>query len=281
MRDFLSSQSVPNTNISAEGYGKSDPIFLSKLSTIQSVGWYGLANRLAGTAMALPSIVCSAMLPPLSALFRESRAGFIDGAARLINLMIICCIPISATMIFCPLPLVTLLSHHTASFLPATGVVRVYGLAVLFWFVSQAAFTGIVASDEHKVIAGSMGIAALISVPITAGLIYLTQHTMANGAIGAAWSDLIVEAFLVVCYCRALPAGVVSKSMIGVTARALIAAVPLVVVVNLVPSNMALICAVPCMAAYAVLCITLKCVHPQDTVLLGRLIGGKFGVKLT
>jgi O-antigen/teichoic acid export membrane protein len=258
-------------------YAKSDALFLSRLSTLQSIGWYGLAFRISGTAMALPTTVCSAMLPALSSMYRENREGFAGGVARLINLMIICCIPIAAVMIFCPRPLIQLFSHNTTSFLPAANVVRIYGIAVMLWFVSQATFTGIIACDQQKIIAGSMGIGALISVPMTAACVYAGQHVLHNGAIGAASSDLLVEVFLLVCYLKALPVGSVSFSMLGVLVRGLAAAVPLIVLLYLLPSSFILIASIPCIALYAFLCFTFKCLQPTDMELFGRLIGGKFG----
>jgi O-antigen/teichoic acid export membrane protein len=259
-------------------YARSDAIFLSKLSTIQAIGWYGLAFRIGGTAMTLPSIVCTAMLPPLSALYRETKAGFIDGTARLINLMIICCIPIAAVMIICPVPLIEVFSHNTPSFLPAANVVRVYGVAVMLWFVSQAIFTGIVACDQQKAVASSMGIAAVVSIPLTAGCVFIGQHDFHNGAVGAAASDLLIEVLLLVFYCNALPKGTISSTLIGVTLKGLVAATPFLATVYFLPLRFGLLASIPCLILYGVLCLQLRCLHYKDIELFSRIVGGKFGV---
>jgi hypothetical protein len=71
--------------------------------------------------------------------------------------------------------------------------------------------------------------------------------------------------------------GSVSFSMLGVLVRGLAAAVPLIVLLYLLPSSFILIASIPCIALYAFLCFTFKCLQPTDMELFGRLIGGKFG----
>jgi O-antigen/teichoic acid export membrane protein len=262
-------------------YAKSDALFLSKLSTTESIGWYGLAFRISGTAMALPAIVCSAMLPALSTLYVENKALFADGTSRLINLMILCSVPFAAIMIFCPEPLIAILSHRTASFLPAVNVVRVYGAAILLWFVSQAAFTSIIACDQQKAAAVAMGAAAVLSLPITAGSIFLTQHFWQNGAVGAAISDFLIEIFLFAGYCYVLPKGIVNFSMVTTTAGCFAAVMPLVAAVCFLPIKYALVMIVPCMLLYGILSLQFKCLHAKDLELFRRLLGGKFGFSKT
>lgn len=259
-------------------YSKSDAIFLSKLSTTESIGWYGLATRIGGTAMALPAAVCSAMLPALSTLYREDRAAFVGGVARLINLMVLCSIPFSAAMIFCPDSLIAFVSHRTASFLPAMNVVRIYGVAMILWFLSQAAFTGIIACNQQKRAALSMGVAAVVSIPTTAGCIFFAEHFYHNGAIGAALSDVFIEVFLLSCYFFILPKGAVSPSLLSITFRSLVAAAPLVAALYLLSLKLAIAVAFPCLAIYGILCMQFKCLHVKDVQLFRQLIGGKFGL---
>jgi O-antigen/teichoic acid export membrane protein len=256
-------------------YAKSDAIFLSKLSSISAVGWYNLAFRVSGAAMSLPAIVCSAMLPPLSSLFKESLAAFVDGASRLMNLMIICAVPFGAAMILCPVQLVDLLSHHVSSFRPAVPVVQVYGVATVLWFVSQAAATSIIACDQEKIFARAMSVAALFSIPLTALCVYAGQHWLHNGAVGAAVSDLIAEIYLLGCYIKVLPKGVVSFTSITTCCKALVAAVPMLVEFYVVPAKYVLFGAVPCVAIYAILCLQFHCVHAKDIELMRQMIRGR------
>jgi len=123
-----------------------------------------------------------------------------------------------------------------------------------------------------------MGIAALVGVPITGGCIYFTQHFYHNGATGAAFSDLVTEVYLVICYCKALPAGSVSLSILTAGLRAFVAAIPIVALLLLVPPKYALYAAVPGVLIYGLICLRLKCLHSDDMLLFSRLIGGKFGL---
>jgi O-antigen/teichoic acid export membrane protein len=260
-------------------YGKSDALFLARLSDNVNIGWYSLAFRIAGTAMALPTTVCSAMLPPLSALYKENLALFIDGTARLLNIMVICCVPVAAVMVFCSAPLVSLFSHGAASFKPASLSVQIYGVAIILFFLSQGASSAVIACDREKIFSRAMAVAAFFSIPITALCIYIGQKALHNGSAGACISDLIPEVYLLGCYLAALPKGSVSFSLLATGLKACLAALPLMAMFYLVPSRFALFSAIPCVAIYGFMCLKLGCLHVRDIDVLKSMAKDKIGLK--
>lgn len=251
-------------------YGQSDAILLSKISSVAAIGWYGLAKRLGGTTMMIPSALTSAMLPTLSRVYHEDQEAFAGAVRRLFNFMLICVVPFAAILIVAPGQIITLL-HYPASFRHCIPVLILMGGAIILWFLSMAAATALIACDRQAAMSRITGISALISVPLCAFLIWLTQHNFTNGAIGAMLSDVLLEAFMVAAYVRVLPEGLFNWGNFSVLGRATIAALPIVGFFYLVRDNHTLLLVVPGVLLYIPLCWLLRCLHPQDIAMLRQV----------
>ncbi len=256
-------------------YGQADALLLSKLSSVEAIGWYGLAKRLGGSTMVIPVALGSAMLPTLARLWQSSPESFAVSVRRLWNIMLIAVVPFAAILGLAPARILALL-HYPASFAPSIPVLMLMGGAVILWFLSQVAGVALIASDRQKVASRITGIAALLSVPICVVCIWVTQHMLHNGAIGAMLSDVLVEGYLLQAYLRTLPRHLLDPRSVLVLGRALVAALPLVGLFHFVHSAAGLVWLVPGLIAYLPLCLVLGCLSPQDmqavkTLLLGKL----------
>ena len=255
-------------------YGQADALLLSKMSSVAAIGWYGLAKRLGGSTMVIPVALASALLPTLARLWESNREDFAVSVRRLWNLMLIAVVPFAAILGLAPARVLALL-HYPASFSHSVPVLVLMGGAVILWFLSQVAGTALVASDRQGAVSRVAGVAALLSVPVCAGCIFLTQHAMHNGAVGAMLSDVLVEGYLLLAYVRALPTGLLHGRSVLVLLRALVAALPLVGLFHFVHSPAGLVWLVPGLIAYLPLCLLLGCLSPQDVQAVRRLFLGK------
>jgi O-antigen/teichoic acid export membrane protein len=251
-------------------YGQSDAILLSKMSSIAAIGWYGLAKRLGGTTMMIPTALTSAMLPTLSRVYQEDKDAFEGAVRRLFNFMLICVVPFAAVLILAPGQILSLL-HYPAAFRNSIPVLVMMGSAVILWYLSSAAGTALIACDRQNALSRITGISALISVPICSVLIYVTQHYFSNGAIGAMLSDVVIEAYMVTAYLRALPVGLFTWNNFGVLGRATAAALPIITLFHFVQDKRGLLLLVPGLILYIPLCWLLRCLHPQDMQMLQQI----------
>lgn len=262
-------------------YGQSDALLLSKLSSLAAVGWYSLGKRLTGTTLMIPTALTSAMLPTLSRTYSEDVAAFQRAVSLLLRFMLICVIPLASVLILAPGQILVIL-HYPAAFRPTIPVFVLLGFGVVLWFLSVAAANVLIACDQAGVMSRVTGIAAAMSVPVCAACIYLTQRYLANGAVGAALSDVLIEAYMVYAYLRAvsrrLTTGACRYPAFGlqdlwVLGRAAVAALPMIGLLYFVHDKHSLYLAIPGILLYLPLCWVLRCLHPQDVRMVQQAFG--------
>ena len=252
-------------------YGQCDAILLSKMSSVAAIGWYGLAKRLGGTTMMIPTALTSAMLPTLSRVYHEDRLAFDASVRRLFNLLLICVVPFAAVLLLAPGQILALL-HYPAAFRHSIPVLMLMGGAVVLWYLSNAAGTALIACDRQAALSRITGISALVSVPLCAGLIWLSQRFLANGAVGAMLCDVLIEAYMVTAYIRALPSGLFTWNSLGTLGRATAAALPIIALFYFVQDRQGLLLLIPGLLLYVPLCWMLRCLHPQDMQALRQML---------
>ncbi len=258
-------------------YGNCDALLLSKMSSLEAIGWYGLAKRLGGAALFIPVALTGAMLPALSRIYHEDRSAFEGAVQRMFNFILICAVPFAAVLVMVPGRIIALVTGREAGFAPAAPVLMILGAAIILWFVSQAAATALIASDRQAALSRITAVSALICIPITGTLIFLTQRALHNGAIGAILGDVLIEAYMVTAYVRALPPGLVGGGTLGTLARAAAAALPLVGLFYFVHDRNGLLILVPGLLLYAPLCWLLRCLHPSDVRMVRQIVKGRMG----
>ena len=275
----LARQGLPflTTAVFIAVYGNCDALLLKQFSSLEAIGWYGLAKRLGGTTLFLPVALTSAMLPALSRAFRDDRPAFEGAVQRMFNFVVICAVPFAAVLALAPGRIIALVTRDSADFAPAAPVLMLMGAAVTLWFLSQAVATALIACDQHAALSRITAVSALICVPITGTLIFVTQRFLHNGAIGAILGDVLIEAYMVAAYLRALPPGFVSGRSFGTLGRAVAAAMPLVCLFYFVHSRADLLLLVPGLLLYIPLCWLLRCLHPQDVQMMRQIVKGRIG----
>ena len=203
----LAKAGVPflTTKVFAVIYGDgSSAILMSKLSTLQSIGWFGLAKRFSGAAQMVPVSIATALLPRLTRLHHDGdRDGFARLAWQTLGVTFAAALPIAVVLVLFPKQLMALL-HYPAGFAGAVPVLRLSGCVLFLWFVQQAIGTTVIAAGKQKVFAIVTGTAAVLAFPISGACIWAGERYLQNGAVGAMAGDAILELVMFVLYFRAL-----------------------------------------------------------------------------
>ena len=275
----LSRQGLPflTTAVFIAVYGNCDAVLMKQLSSLDAIGWYGLAKRLGGTTLFLPVALTGAMLPALSRAYGEDRAAFEGAVQRMFNFVVICAVPFAAVLIMAPGRIIALVTNNMAGFAPAAPVLMILGAAIILWFLSQAAATALIASDRHAALSRITAWSALICIPVTGTLIWASQRLLHNGAVGAILGDALIEAYMVAAYLRALPRGFVAAGSAVVLGRAAAAALPLVGLFYFVHGRGDLLLLLPGLLLYLPLCWLLRCLHPRDLQMMRQALKGRAG----
>jgi peptidoglycan/LPS O-acetylase OafA/YrhL/O-antigen/teichoic acid export membrane protein len=275
----LARQGMPflTTAVFVAVYGNCDAVLMSKLSSLDAIGWYGLAKRLGGTTLFIPVALTGAMLPALSRVFQEDRPAFEGAVRRMFNFVLICAVPFAAVLVMAPGQIIALVTNNAPGFAPAAPVLMILGATIILWFLSQAIGTALIACDRQAALSRITAVSALICVPVTGTLIFVTHHALHNGAIGAVLGDALIEAYMVTAYVRALPPGFFDWKSLATLGRAAAAALPLVGLFYFVHDRNGLLFLVPGLLLYVPLCLLLRCLHPQDTQMVRRMWKGRTG----
>jgi O-antigen/teichoic acid export membrane protein len=182
----------------------SSALLMSKLSTLESIGWFGLAKRFSGAAQTIPSAIANVAMPRLTRLHTDGdRDGFARLLKKVLAVVFAASAPFSLVLVVFPEWLLRIM-HYPAGFTGSIPVLRIAGGALFLWFVQQIVGTALIAAGKVKTFAWVTGIAAAMSVPICGGAIWAGEKFFQNGAAGAMLGDVILEAFMMGCYLYAL-----------------------------------------------------------------------------
>lgn len=182
----------------------SSAVLMSKLSTLQSIGWFGLAKRYSGAALMVPVSIATALLPRLTRIHHEGdRRAFARLAWQTIGVTFAAALPVAFVLVFLPRQLMTFL-RYPAGFAGAVPVLQLSGCVLFLWFVQQAVAMAVIAAGKQKWFAIVTGTAAVIAFPVTGACIWAGERYLKNGAVGAMAGDAILEFVMLVLYFRAL-----------------------------------------------------------------------------
>ncbi|MBC7806700.1 MAG: oligosaccharide flippase family protein [Akkermansiaceae bacterium] len=204
--------------VSIYGDGSS-ALLMSKLSTLEAIGWFGLAKRFAGAAQMVPVAVAGAMLPILTRLYHSGdRDGYAQMVRSMICVLLACLVPLSLVLIVFPEILLHLL-HYPEGFAGSVPVLRLTGCVLVLWFAQQAVGTALVAAGKQAIFGKVTAVAALLAFPVCGVCIWAGERFMRNGAFGAMAADAILEIFLLSCYTRVLLPELTSPKSSGPATR--------------------------------------------------------------
>lgn len=262
-------------------YGQTDPIILKIVGGDEVVGWYSVAFKLMSTTLFFPNAIVMAILPVMSSLYTNGNdtREFKRLAQQILWLVVLTGTPIALILIVLSQPIIALL-YKVSVFNGAIPALQVGGVGVLLYYVGSAIGTAVVAADGQAKMFRSSIAATCIAIPACFLGSWITQRLSGNGSIGAMWSDLAVELFMIVCYIRMLPAGTYAEpGVMGRYLRLAGAATPMAVVLLLgVRAHWGGVwIAIPAALLYVICCFLLRCIDRESISLLKGAVSKKAG----
>jgi O-antigen/teichoic acid export membrane protein len=245
-----------------------DSILLSVLAPAWVVGWYGVPTQLFVATLMVAGILGQAWFPRLAAAHVEGVDALRRNARPAMETAIVLSLPIAAGTALVASPLVALL--YGKDFAGAAPVLAILGLSIVPTYINMMAYQ--ILQADGKQMSWFKVIVAATVLNIAANLVLIPhfQHTLANGAVGAALSLLGTEVFELVAALLLLP-WLLTRAVLGRTARTAGATVLMVAVVIAV-SPAGLFAEVGAgLAAFAVGALILRLATSDETALLRGL----------
>lgn len=253
-------------------FGQVGPLILHHVSGDAAVGWYGLARRLTGTAMFIPTMITGAMLPALVRLRQDDPERFPVAVRRMLNLMLLCVAPIAVGLICLPHRILSLLQLPVSYERAMLPVFVVSGICLVVWFATQALATALIANEQQKELSrGAFG-GVLLIVPLCLACSWFTTHYFHNGAVGAVIADNLTEIYMLIFYLWKLPRTLVAWETAGYAIRIALSAVVMALITGLISIWFGVAAIAPGLAIYGGLCWALRCVSRQDVAVIRSLV---------
>lgn len=187
-------------------YGQTDPLILRWLTGNDSVvGWYALAYRLVGSVLFLPGAVTAAMFPTFSRLFHTDTEKFHKIARTYIAGSVFAGLAVGLLVTIFADPLVHALGYSSSLAAGVTPVLQIGGINAFLNYVAMGLGTLVFATKQQGKLLRAYTFAMVVAMPWCWLCSALAQRWTGNAAIGAIFSDAVLEAVLIICYSIILP----------------------------------------------------------------------------
>lgn len=184
-----------STTIAFTFYLMIDSVILSIMEPSAVVGWYGVATRLFGTFLFVPSIIGTAWYPRLVAAFNDKDDHrFADAARPYVEILAVISIPLCAAIAIAAKQTVRLL--YGPAYTNAVPVLIILAFCVPLTYLGTALYQVLCAANRPIVMTKYLLVTCALNVALNTVLIPVFAHRAHNGAIGSALSLLLTEIFM-------------------------------------------------------------------------------------
>ena len=202
-------------------YQQVDVIIISLFLNEVTIGWYGAADRLAGTLYFVPTVFITAVFPLMSRLHEQSPEKLRELIQRSFGLLMVISVPIGLGTFVLADNIAVLI--YGPEFVNTGPVLAWMGIVVLLTYQNILLGRFAIAMDRQKLWAAVMVVATAATIPIDLVLIPWTAARFSNGAIGGALAYVITESGMLLFGLFVLSRGFLGRSTAVQAAKLLFA----------------------------------------------------------
>jgi O-antigen/teichoic acid export membrane protein len=207
---------------------------LSKLGSMEAVGWHAAARKLVGV-LATPAVaLISALYPTLSRLFTEDLEGFKRTTRDALRTATILAAPLALGTFLYPDVGVRIFSRE--SFGPAEDNLRIFAPFIFLLYFSMPLGACLAAAGQTKPWAAAQGLCVVMSAIVDPLLVPYFQTTRGNGGLGVCFATLASEVLMVGAALVLVPKGILDRELGKTLLRTALAGGAMVVVAWLLSS---------------------------------------------
>lgn len=166
-------------------------IFLGLLTNDTVTGYYGVASRLFGTSLFIPTALLAALFPVLSRQFASDTGLLRRTAQRTFDILIFLGLPLSVGLSELAGPVIRLIYGHR--FEGTVPVMAIFGAILIATYLNMYVSQLLSAIDRQRTWMVISILSLMLIVPLSIGCILFFQVHLHNGGIGAAIAFLTTE----------------------------------------------------------------------------------------
>ncbi len=250
-------------------YNQIDIIILSLMLNEESIGWYGVASRLFGTFMFIPSVFITAVFPALSRMYTNESNNLTKLLQKSFDLLLLLGLPIGLGVFVISHPIVVLL--YGEEFNNSGPILAIMGLVIIFTYQNALIGRFLISIDKQNIWTVVMGGAIVLTIPLDLVLIPWCQAQFGNGAIGGGISFLVTEAGMLLAGLFLLPRGTLGGANLRFAVRAILAGLVMTAVAWSLREMFILIPILAGGITYIGMILILRIVPQEDWLLLQSL----------
>ena len=202
-------------------YMQVDIVIISALVSERAVGLYGVADRLFGTLLFIPTVFITAIFPVFSRLFEETSDSLNRLMQHSFDTLMILSVPIGLGLVMIADPLVLLL--YGADFAQSGPILSVMGIVLILTYQNMLLGRFLISMDRQTSWTIVMVVATLATVPLDYLLVPWCERMFSNGAIGGAIAFVITETAMMFVGLLLLPRGALNRSNAWTALRVMVA----------------------------------------------------------
>lgn len=260
-------------------YQEVDKLFIAKLTSVESVGWYATATALVGTLMFVPATIGIVIFPSLSRSFISGHEQLSALTRRAFDLMFLIGVPVGFGLIIVADPLVALL--YGPEFAPTADILAVMGLVLLLTYINTLFGHLLIAAERVRrwnLVLIAMAVATL---PLDLVLVPWADRVYNNGGLGGAIAFTITELGMLIGAIWLLPKGVLHWSNIRTVLLTVLAGLIMITASWWLRENYMFLAIIVGALTYTGLALLLRIVPRDDLLLLlslGRRVLTRLGI---
>jgi O-antigen/teichoic acid export membrane protein len=252
-----------------------ESVLLSKLASVESVGWYGAANKLSGVLLFPAVIMTGALLPTLTRLKVTNPESYQRAARESLRLALVLGAPTAmGTFLFSDRVIPWIFGP---GFEPAAADLKVLSFYLLPLFANITLGTILIISGKQFIWSMMKGVMILISAGLSFWILPYWQHRANNGGIGAAMMVAVGEFGMLTAAVALLPRGLLERSAVLDFLRAVVASAAMAVVAHFVEGFPLVVGLVLAPLGYLAAQVVLGGLGPKDVSFLRDMRRGAIG----
>jgi O-antigen/teichoic acid export membrane protein len=227
-----------------------DAVFMSKLGSVEAIGWYAVARKLIGLLLFPATALIGALYPTLCRLWAEDQREFARvtrGSLHSVSLLVI---PVA---LGCGLyPEIGVAIFSKKAFGPAADNLRVLAVFLFLVYFTMPIGTCVLACGKQRAWSAVQSICVVVSFALDPLLIPWFQNRFKNGGLGPSVASVVSELIVVACGLLLMPRGIIDKRLRRTWLMTLIAGGAMVGIASVLRSLSPFVAAPVTISAYGV-----------------------------
>jgi O-antigen/teichoic acid export membrane protein len=186
-----------------------DSLFLARLGSVESMGWFSVASKLVGGFAFPPNALGTSFYPSWSRLWAQDRAAFASSVSTGLRASLVLGVPVGLGCLLYPDLGVTLFSRK--AFGPAATDLRILSFFLFAFYITALGGIAMAAANRSRawsICQFACPVVSLIADPL---LIPFFQHRYGNGGLGVCVTTSVDELFLIASFYWLAPKGVFDR----------------------------------------------------------------------